>query len=70
MRRYDEQAKRFCEAIKIITNNDDAINNFERYLSYHFSPWLHKYACTVDGLVDELERFAHMYDERAEGINE
>ena len=56
-------ASRLANAIRKMASHDDALNNFESYLSYHFAEWLEKYANTPAGLVGEFESFANMYDE-------
>lgn len=62
MARYEEQAKAFCDAIRDFAKSEDAINNMESYLSYHFPEWLRKYAYDMETLSGELHCFAHMYD--------
>ena len=56
-------ARRLCEAIRKLAESPAALDNFESYLSYHFGGWFDKWANYPRGLVDELERFAAMYDE-------
>lgn len=62
MARYEEQAKAFCDAIRDFAKSEDAINNMESYLSYHFPEWLRKYAYDMESLSAEMANFAHMYD--------
>ena len=62
MAKYEEQAKAFCDAIRDFAKSEDAINNMESYLSYHFPEWLRKYAYDMETLSGELHCFAHMYD--------
>ena len=62
MAKYEEQAKSFCDAIRDFAKSEDAINNMESYLSYHFPEWLRKYAYDMESLSAEMANFAHMYD--------
>jgi hypothetical protein len=62
MAKYEEQAKAFCDAIRDFAKSEDAINNMESYLSYHFPEWLRKYAYDMESLSAEMANFAHMYD--------
>lgn len=63
-RKFEEQADRLCNAIRHIANDDNALENFNSYLSYHFDVWLNEYVNNnVDNFVSEIENFAHMYDE-------
>ncbi len=63
MPKYEEQARIFCDAIRAFAKSEDAINNLESYLSYHFPDWLKKYAYDPDNLSAEMKHFAHMYDD-------
>ena len=60
MKKYEKQAKDFCEAIKEIATNENALTTLENYLACHFGGWLEEYASTPDGLVCELKTFAKM----------
>lgn len=60
MEKYEQTAHEFVDAIKIIANREDAINNFEMYLSRHFGVWLEKFANTPETLTGEMECFANM----------
>lgn len=51
----------FCEAIKKLASNEDALNNMESYLSHHFDTWMEKWANTPAGLTWELEQFAKIH---------
>lgn len=62
MAKYEEQARIFCDAIRYFSGREDAINNMESYLSYHFAEWLKKFAYDPDNLSAEVKFFAHMYD--------
>ena len=58
--KYENEAKRFTEAIRALAKNDDAIENLEYYLSMHFDIWLQKFANTPGGMASELNDFAHI----------
>lgn len=60
-RKYENEAKEFCKAIKLMADNDDALENFELYLSYHFEAWLKNYANTPENISAELKDFANIY---------
>lgn len=60
-RKYENEARKFCEAIKLIAENDEALENFEMYLSYHFEAWLKNYANTPDKISTEIKDFANIY---------
>lgn len=62
MPQYEQLAAEFCAAIKKIAQSEDALNNFESYLGYHFAPWMEKYAGYPEGLTSELVYFASLYD--------
>ena len=62
MPNYEKEAAIFCDAIRAFAKSEDAINNMESYLSYHFPEWLRKYAYDMNSLSAELTQFAHMYD--------
>ena len=53
-------AAELIKAIKTIAKKENNLENFELYLSIHFSEWLEKYAKTPDGLTYELKAFAEM----------
>lgn len=59
---HEENALRLCEAIKKLANSEDALNNFCSYLTYHFPRWMERFCTDADGLVNEFETFADMYD--------
>lgn len=61
-RDYTEQAETFCKAIKLLAEREDALENFELYLSYHFETWLQKRANTPERISEELMDFANIYD--------
>lgn len=62
MPKHKELAREICESIKTMAANENAISNFEGYLSHHLPVWFEKYANTPGGLASELHTFAHMYD--------
>lgn len=55
---YEELAMRFTGAMKSLAGNEDLLNNFCSYLTYHFPEWLEKYSRSPESLTDELELFA------------
>jgi len=57
-RKYAEEARQFCAAIKKLAANEAALENFESYLSMHFDKWLKQYADYPGGITYELESFA------------
>jgi hypothetical protein len=58
----DDLAHELCKAIKKLGEDENALGNFESYLSYCFEKWIKKYACTPEGLTAEFMTFANMYD--------
>ena len=60
MNTNEQNAKIFIEAIKIISEKPDNLDNLETYLSYHFTEWLEKFANTPGKLAGELKNFAEM----------
>ena len=60
MRKFESEAKEFCEAIKKMAESE-ALENFESYLSYHFDIWLKKYAYDVNGIVSEVKQFSEIH---------
>ena len=60
MRKYEEQAAQFCEAIRTLANKPENLENLESYLSRHFSEWISKWANTPEELVAEMKEFAEM----------
>lgn len=55
---YEEEAKRFCEAIKRLASNEASLGNLECYLSFHFKEWLERFANTPADMACELQEFA------------
>ena len=60
MRKYEEQATQFCEAIRTLANKPENLENLESYLSQHFSEWISKWANSPAGLAEEMKEFAEM----------
>ena len=60
MRKYEEQATQFCEAIRALANKPENLENLESYLSRHFSEWISKWANTPEELAAEMKEFAEM----------
>ena len=60
MRKYEEQAAEFCEAIRTLANNAENLENLESYLSQHFSEWISKWANSPASLAEEMKEFAEM----------
>ena len=60
MRKYEEQATQFCEAIRTLANNPENLNNLESYLTYNFDKWLTTWANTPEDLAEEMKEFAEM----------
>ena len=58
----NELAENFAAAIKKLAADQNALDNFESYLSYHFDEWMERYAFSPAGLVSEMVSFANMYD--------
>lgn len=61
--RKETQAKAavdFVNAIKIIANKPENLDNLESYLSYHFAVWLEKYANTPEDMAAEMREFAEI----------
>ena len=60
MRKHEQTAKQFCEALQTIAGKPENLENFELYLSMHFSEWLEKFANTPERITAELKEFANM----------
>ena len=60
MRKYEEQATQFCEAIRTLANKPENLENLESYLSRHFSEWISKWANSPASLAAEMKEFAEM----------
>lgn len=60
--KYENEAKRFTEAIRALAKNEDALDNLELYLSNQFDVWMQKFASTPESITAELNSFAHIYD--------
>ena len=53
-------AAALAKSLRNFAENPEAIENFESYLSYHFTGWFQKYASTPAGLVSELDHFSNI----------
>lgn len=53
-------AKMFCNAIRIMAQKPDNIDNLESYLEYHFENWLKIYGNNPEDLAMEMKTFAEM----------
>ena len=60
MRKYEQTAKQFCEALRTIAGKPENLENLKSYLSYHFAEWMNKYANTPENITAELISFADM----------
>ena len=60
MRKDEEQATQFCEAIRALANKPENLENLESYLSRHFLEWISKWANSPAGLAEEMKEFAEM----------
>ena len=60
MRKCEEQATQFCEAIRTLANKPENLENLESYLSRHFSEWISKWANSPASLAEEMKEFAEM----------
>ena len=60
MRKHEQTAKQFCEALQTIAGKPENLENLESYLSYHFAEWMNKYANTPENIAAELKLFAEM----------
>lgn len=58
---FEESASRMCDAIVALANDKDALYNFTSYLTHHFDSWLQKFASTPEGMANEFQFFAEMY---------
>ena len=64
--KYENEAKRFAEAIRTLAKDEGALDNLECYLSMHFDIWLQKFANTPESFVAEMNNFAHINDSEGE----
>lgn len=58
MEKYEQEAATICAAIKELAEHEEALENFESYLSAHFDAWMKKYANTPAGIADEFYQFS------------
>ena len=59
-RKHEQEAKNFCEAIRIFAEHPERVDNFESYLSFHFKAWLEEYANTPEKIAAEMLHFANI----------
>lgn len=59
-RKFEQEAKQFCEAIKTIAEKPENLENLELYLSMHFATWLDKFANDPGSITAEIKAFAEM----------
>lgn len=57
---YENEAKEFCNAIRKLAEDTEALDNFEFYLSLQFDVWLKKWGNTPENITAELMNFANM----------
>ena len=60
MTTYTTEAATMVAAIKALAENTEKLDNFEIYLSRHFSAWLEKYANTPENIASEFADFAEI----------
>lgn len=60
MRKHEQTAKQFCNALRAIAEKPENLDNLESYLSYHFAEWMNKHANTPENITAELKNFADM----------
>lgn len=58
--RARKAAADFSEAIKMLAENPQNLENLESYLSWHFPEWLERYANTPEKIATEMLSFANM----------
>lgn len=59
-RKFEQEAKQFCEAIKTLAEKPENLENLELYLSIHFATWLDKFANDPGSITAEIKAFAEM----------
>jgi len=59
-REYESIAHDFIKGIKTLASNENALDNFECYLSIHFQTWLDKWANTPQDITSEIQRFSEI----------
>lgn len=57
-RRYESKAAELINAISKLASSEDALENFESYVSVHGDSWFSKYVKDLDSLISELDSFA------------
>lgn len=56
--RYEDEARRVCDAIRQLGTDPDKLDNLENYLAQRFGAWLIAHANSPDGMAGELAHFA------------
>ena len=56
----EKLAMEFIEAIKMLAEKPENMDNFECYLSHCFDAWMEKYAYDPESLTSEVKHFAEM----------
>ena len=59
MEKYNDEARIFCEAIKVLASKPENLDNLESYLRCHFDKWL-AWANTPEYIATELKAFSEM----------
>lgn len=57
---FQESADKFCEAIKVIAERPEALDNLQHYLSHHFPEWLRRFGKCPEDFVFDFNEFATM----------
>ena len=55
-----ENAKMFCDAIRVMIGKPENIDNLESYLENCFADWMKIYASDPEGIAREMKAFADM----------
>lgn len=56
----EKLAMEFIEAIKMLAEKPENMDNFECYLSHHFDAWMKTFAYDPTTLTAEVKHFAEM----------
>lgn len=57
---HEQTAAEFITALKTLAERPENLNNFQLYLSIHFSEWLKRFANTPEDITTELKHFAEL----------
>lgn len=60
MRKYEQAAEEFCEAIRLCAEKPDNLKTLEHHLANHFDTWLEKYANKPENFVEEMSIWANL----------